>query len=201
MNYLKSLCIYILILSFGACATYKPQYANEKDKENSFPNKEIDKIFYLVGDAGLSPQGEMSLALTAYSKHIEGKKTKGDYTLFLGDNIYPAGLPKKSDKRRSSAEDAINAQSKSVKDFQGKTIFIPGNHDWYADGLKGLKREEKYIEDLLGKNTFLPEDGCPLKSIDVSETIQLIIIDTQWYLTYHNRYSMVFRKLESSPND
>lgn len=191
MNHFRSLYIYILILSFTACATYEPQYANEQDKQNEFPSKEIDKTFYLIGDAGLSPQDGMSLALTAFNKHIEGKKTKEDYTLFLGDNIYPAGLPKKDEKNRASAENALNAQVKSVKDFKGKTVFIPGNHDWYADGLKGLKREEKYIEDLLGKNTFLPENGCPLKSVDVSETIQLIIIDTQWYLENWNNHPTV----------
>ncbi len=42
------------------------------------------------------------------------------------------------------------------KKFPGKTIFIPGNHDWYS-GLKGLKKQEKLVEKALGKNTFLPE--------------------------------------------
>ncbi|WP_142785141.1 metallophosphoesterase [Changchengzhania lutea] len=178
----------LLIVLIHSCATYEPQYANEEDKQNIFPEKEIDKTFYLIGDAGLSPQDGMSLALTAFNKHIEGKKTKNDYTLFLGDNIYPAGLPDKGEEGRSSAENALEAQAKSVKGFKGETIFIPGNHDWYAGGLKGLKREEKYVDDLLGKNTFQPEDGCPLKSIDVSETIQLIIIDTQWYLENWNQH-------------
>ncbi|SFZ89390.1 Calcineurin-like phosphoesterase [Flaviramulus basaltis] len=188
INYTLSL---IIFLTISACATYNPQYASEEDKQNQFPSKEIDKTFYLVGDAGLSPTNGMSLALTAFNKHIEGKKTKEDYTLFLGDNIYPAGLQNKNHKDRASGENALNAQAKSVNDFKGKTIFIPGNHDWYANGLKGLKREEKYVEDLLGKNTFLPEDGCPLKSIDVSETIQLIIIDTQWYLENWNNHPTV----------
>ncbi|MCF7561247.1 metallophosphoesterase [Sabulilitoribacter multivorans] len=183
--------LFVLALFLSACATLKPQYANEEDKQNTFPDKEIDKTFYLIGDAGLSPIGGMSSALTAFNKHIEGKKTKDDYTIFLGDNIYPSGLPVKNHKGRASAENALNAQVNSVKTFKGKTIFIPGNHDWYSNGLKGLKREEKYIEDLLGKNTFQPEDGCPLKSIDVGETIQLIIIDTQWYLENWNNHPTV----------
>ncbi|ULC60119.1 metallophosphoesterase [Flaviramulus sp. BrNp1-15] len=191
MKFSKSIFTLIILTILSACATYKPQYAKEEDKQNTFPNKEIDKTFYLVGDAGLSPTNDMSKALTAFHKHIEGKKTKGDYTLFLGDNIYPAGLPNKSHKNRASAENALNAQVKSVDNFKGETVFIPGNHDWYANGLKGLKREEKYIEGALGKNTFLPENGCPLESIDVSETIQLIIIDTQWYLENWNNHPTV----------
>ena len=191
MKFINYIIIFIILLILSACATYNPQYAKEEDKQNQFPSKEIDKTFYLVGDAGLSPTNGMSLALTVFNKYIEEKKTKGDYTLFLGDNIYPAGLPKKDEKNRASAENALNAQGKSVKNFKGKTIFIPGNHDWYSNGLKGLKREEKYVEDLLGKNTFLPENGCPLESIDVSETIQLIIIDTQWYLENWNNHPTV----------
>lgn len=175
----------ILILLCSACATKKAQYASEVE-DYQFPNKEIDKTFYLIGDAGLSPQGGLSKGLTAFKNHISNKKTKGDYTIFLGDNIYPSGLPKKDEKGRAKAENALDAQIKSVEDFKGEIVFIPGNHDWYSNGLKGLKRQEKYIEDALGKNTFLPENGCPLESVDVSETIQLIIIDTQWYLENWN---------------
>ena len=182
----KLIILFLIALIFNACATYDAQYVNDEVKQNQFPNKEIDKTFYLVGDAGLSPQNGLSDGLKAFQDYISDKKTKGDFTIFLGDNIYPAGLPDKDEKGRESAENGLNAQIKSVKEFKGKTIFIPGNHDWYSNGLKGLKREEKYIEDALGKNTFLPENGCPLESIDVSETIQLIIIDTQWYLENWN---------------
>ena len=191
MNQFRSLFVFVFILSFTACATYKPQYANKQDKQNKFPAKEIDKTFYLIGDAGKSPYGGMSLALTAFNNYIENKKTKGDYTIFLGDNVYPAGLPKKEDKGRANAENALKAQAKSVSSFKGETLFIPGNHDWYAGGVKGLRREEKYVDDLIGKNTFQPEKGCPLESIDVSETIQLIIIDTQWYLENWNSHPTI----------
>ena len=42
---------------------------------------------------------------------------------------------------------------------------------------------EKYFEQKLkDKKVFQPTKGCPLKSIEVSENIQLIILDSQWYL-------------------
>ncbi|GAA4805115.1 metallophosphoesterase [Litoribaculum gwangyangense] len=190
MNF-KSFYLLFITLFLSACATYKPQYADVINKQEKFPNKEIDKTFYLVGDAGLSPMGGMSEALIAFHKYLGGKDTKGDYIIFLGDNIYPAGLPIKDHKNRESAENALLAQAKAVENFRGKTIFIPGNHEWYAGGLKGVKREEKFIEDLLGKNTFQPENGCPMESIDVSETIQLIVIDTEWYLEDWNDHPTI----------
>ncbi len=183
----KRITILVLILLSHACATYKAQYAEDDFTVQTLPDKPVDNVFYLVGDAGKSPMNGYSDALMAFKKHIaEQKVSKEDYTLYLGDNIYPAGLPKKEHKDRASAENAINAQVGAVKDFNGKTLFIPGNHEWYAGGLKGVKRQEKYVEDALGKNTFQPENGCPLESIDVSETVQLIIIDTQWYLENWN---------------
>ncbi len=69
-----------------------------------------------------------------------------------------------------------------LKGFNGKTIFIPGNHDWYNKGIKGLKRQEDYIEDALGKNSFLPENGCPIETRSLTDNIELIIIDSHWYL-------------------
>lgn len=169
------------------CASYKVKYKDENNVIEKLPSKSIDRTFYLIGDAGKSPIGDLSIGLKIFQKHISEKSTKKDYALFLGDNIYPAGLPKKDEKGRDYAINHLNAQIKSVGDFKGKTVFLPGNHDWYADGLKGVKRQEKYIEDALGKNTFQPENGCPLESIDVGETIQLIVIDTQWYIENWNK--------------
>ncbi len=179
---IKRTLIILFTFLINACASYQTQYLDRADKQNIFPDKEVDKVFYLVGDAGLSPMNGMSQGLIAFHDYISDKDTKEDYTLFLGDNIYPAGLPKIEHKYRGYAENMLNAQVKSVENFKGQTIFIPGNHEWYAGGVTGVRLEEKYIKEALNENSFFPENGCPLKSIDVSETIQMIIVDTQWYL-------------------
>jgi hypothetical protein len=179
---LKLIPYFLIVILVNGCATYKAQYAREDLIKTPLPTKEVDKTFYLIGDAGLSPNGGLSDGLLAFQNYIINKNTESDYVLFLGDNIYPSGLPDVSEKGRENAENSLNAQIKAIQDFKGKTIFIPGNHDWYSNGLIGLKREENYIENVLGKKTFLPEDGCPIESIDVSDTIQLIIIDSQWYI-------------------
>jgi len=171
-----------IVAILNGCATFKAQYENNKDKENKFPDKKIRHSFYLIGDAGNSPIGTQSEALKAFEKELK-KASKNSTALFLGDNVYPAGLPKKTDEGRVFAEHQLNVQTDAVHDFKGKTIFIPGNHDWYSDGLKGLEREEDFIEDRLGKNTFLPEKGCPVEKVDIADGIVLIILDSEWYLT------------------
>ena len=111
-------------------------------------------------------------------------------TIFLGDNIYEKGMPSKNNANRAFAEFQLNTQSGAAKDFKGQTIFIPGNHDWYS-GLKGLKRQEKYIEDILGKNSFLPENGCPIEKVDISDEVTLIVVDSEWYITDWNKHPTI----------
>ena len=188
--FLKRLIFLALaLLLLSSCATFAPQFKADWENPTYPAQKEIEKTFYLVGDAGISPMGGMSRALQAFNNYLENEKaTEGDYTLFLGDNIYPAGLDPEGHPRRKQSENMIDAQFKAVKNFKGKTIFIPGNHEWYNGGVVGVARQEKYVETLFGgKDAFKPSNGCGLESINVSDDIQLIIIDTQWMLEDWNK--------------
>ena len=169
-NQLKAITTLIAILVLNACATFKAQYDSERFKDiNS--NKKIAHSFYLIGDAGNIANNANSNVLKMFESELS-KASKNSTALFLGDNIYPKGLPKKGSDGRNNAEQQLNAQINAVSNFKGEAIFIPGNHDWYSQGLKGLKRQENYIEDNLGKNTFLPENGCPLERINISDEIE-----------------------------
>ena len=178
---LKFFSIVLIMILCNACATYNTQI-NKVDLNGQFPNKEISHTFYLIGDAGNSELGSSSIALQSFKNELT-RASNNSTALFLGDNIYPKGLPKKRHENRIYAEHQLNVKTDAVKDYKGKTIFIPGNHDWYANGLKGLKRQEKYIENILGKNSFLPENGCPIEKVDINNEIVMIVIDSEWYLT------------------
>ena len=182
---IKTTLLSILTLSVFGCATYKANYKNQPDvyeaTNDTKIEDEIAHTFYLIGDAGNANMNEDLNHFNELSKQLSNAN-KNTTVLFLGDNIYEKGLPKKSDINRNLAEHRLNAQIKLVNNFKGETIFIPGNHDYYSNGIEGLKREEDYITELLGKNSFFPKDGCPLKQIDITDAIVLIIIDSQWYL-------------------
>ncbi|MFP2995735.1 metallophosphoesterase [Spongiivirga sp. MCCC 1A20706] len=178
----RGLYYLVITLFLGACATFKPQYLDE-EKKVSFPKgKTITHSFYLLGDAGLSEMNKTAPAITAFKVAL-GQASKNSTAIFLGDNIYPDGLPDKAHPDRKIAEHQLDVQTDAVANFKGKTMFIPGNHDWYSDGLDGLSRQQKYIEKKLNsKKVFFPEDGCPLKQVKVNDDIVVIAIDTQWYL-------------------
>jgi hypothetical protein len=183
MRKINIVLIFIAFLFMQSCATYDAKYSEEKLNKKSVSDSEIEKTFFLIGDAGGSKIGETSDALRALKKHTSSLNTEGDYTIFLGDNIYPRGMPEKKSDSRSLSEHRLDVQIEAMKEFDGKTVFIPGNHDWYNNGLKGLKREEEYIKKALkDKNAFQPDNGCPIEKIDVSDNVVILALDTQWYI-------------------
>jgi len=186
----RAILFLMALLIFNACATFEPQYADKDYLKVELPDKKITHSFYLIGDAGNSPIGSETEALKLFKTELE-KASKHSTAIFLGDNIYPNGLPKKSDEGRAFAEHQLNVQTDAVKGFKGETIFIPGNHDWYNDGLMGLEREENYVKDRLGKHSFLPQNGCPIEKVDITDDIVLLLIDSEWYLTNWDKHPTI----------
>ena len=181
MNYYKNFLYFFSFVLLTNCATNKIQFSEDQNIDIKKNPSEIEHSFYLIGDAGNSTIKEDSPALKYLKKHLKNAPKNGTL-LFLGDNVYETGIPKKKSKKYPLAKRRIEAQTNVAKTFEGKSIFIPGNHDWY-NGLDGLKREEKLVEKALGKKTFLPQNGCPLEKVEISKDIVLIIVDTHWYLT------------------
>ena len=179
----------LALFFFSACATYDLQFIATPQPEYK-PASDLVHTVYLIGDAGNSPIGTKSKALSALGESLKSAD-KNSTVLFLGDNVYPDGVPKKDEEGRAFAEHQLNVQTGIVKDYPGKAIFIPGNHDWYSNGPKGLKRQENYVEDILGKNTFLPENGCPIRKVEINESVEMIILDTEWYLAKWDRYPTI----------
>ncbi len=185
----------ILVLSsvILSCGSYKPKFISEENSSSSTTSSsEIEKRIYLVGDAGGAPDNDTSLALKAFEKLISSTNTKNDHLIFLGDNIYDNGLPAKSHKDRKQAEHRLDVQLDVAKNFDGETLFIPGNHDWYSKGVKGLKRQEEYVEEALeDKEAFQPENGCPVENISLSNNIELLVLDTQWYIADWDKHPTI----------
>ena len=200
MKYTKYFTLITILLFASNCATHLPQYKTVKKTSTNLSNKDVIHSFYLLGDGGNSPIGTETVTLKKLRVALNSA-SKNSTLLFLGDNIYPAGLPKKNEKGRVFAEHQLNIQTNIVKNFKGNTIFIPGNHDWYANGLKGLERQEKYIENILGKDSFLPKKGCPIDKVNISEDIVLITIDSEWFLTNWDKHPTINDNCEIKTRD
>lgn len=172
-----------VLLLLNSCATYHAQYGKgTMSNTDTLQKSPLLHTFYLLGDAGNADQEDAVKKLEFMQSRLS-KARKESTLLFLGDNIYPAGMPAKDKPERQLAEQKMNNQFALAKKFKGKTIFIPGNHDWYSEGAQGLKREEKFVTDKFPEaKSFMPKNGCAVEEYKVNEKISLIVIDSQWYL-------------------
>jgi hypothetical protein len=177
----KTIFLLAASLVLYSCATYQSKIDKKFRGLPILPQQNVAKnSFFLIGDAGSSYDNYETL------RALESRfnqATADDYLLFLGDNAYPHGLLKEDSPAKTFAIQALEAQIATAQKFPGKVIFIPGNHDWYADGLEGLSRQEDFIGDKLkGKDNFLPEKGCAIETVEINDNTVLIILDTQWFL-------------------
>ncbi|MFZ6011995.1 MAG: metallophosphoesterase, partial [Bacteroidota bacterium] len=107
--------------------------------------------------------------------------------LYLGDNIYPRGLPEEGEPYRETAEKVLQIQVDWIKGLEARGIFVPGNHDWDKGGKAGLERmlnQQQWLDSLHDKNfTLLPKEGCPGPiEVPLNNQAVLVILDTQWFL-------------------
>ena len=139
---------------------------------------------YIIGDAGKPKFPDPTLT---YLQKVTQEATENDVLIFLGDNIYPSGMPSKESPVRADMEQRLAASLDVMKSFKGKSFIIPGNHDWDEGGKHGwetLKFMQDFVDEYLGdKGVFLPRNGCPGPlEINLSPTITLVIVDTQYFL-------------------
>lgn len=184
MRIFKNILLFSFVFILAACATHEVQFRNGITTIKA-TSKEISHTFYLIGDAGNSKINNSSPALSKLKTKLKSADNNGTL-IFLGDNIYPRGLEKGS----KLSKHRLQVQIDLGKSYKGRTLFIPGNHDWYS-GLDQLKEQEKMVEKALGKDSFLPENGCPIEKINISDDVVLIVLDTQWYLTNWDKHPKI----------
>jgi predicted phosphodiesterase len=144
----------------------------------------------LIGDSGNIKRNQPDELLELMKNNLPTNHRSA--VIFLGDNVYPSGLPEEGSPLREDAELVLNKHHESLKDYDGKVIFISGNHDWNKgkdDGIEYVLRQEKYLEKLFdAKNIFLPANGCPgPKEVPINEQLTIVAINTQWWLQKGNR--------------
>ncbi|WP_312322701.1 metallophosphoesterase [Soonwooa sp.] len=183
MKFRYTIFAFLLLYS---CANQSLQIRKDSIVQPTLFNKDAVHTFYLIGDAGNSNMAETQKPLIDLKQELS-QASDSSTVLFLGDNIYPVGFDTASKEKEKLSQQKLDVQIDAVKNYRGKTIFVPGNHDWYS-GLDGLKNQQKYVESQLGKKSFFPKAGSSIASISISHDIQLIVLDSQWYLANWDKY-------------
>jgi len=150
------------------------------------PKEDPSFTIYALGDAG--EVNDQSKAVIEQLASVTGRNQQPGMVIFLGDNIYPAGLPPEWNiEAYHQALDILMNQIYGLSSFKGKIIFIPGNHDWNefkAGGLDAIRRQGEFLDQLdKSRIRLLPENGCggPFP-VELNDDLVMLIIDSQWWI-------------------
>lgn len=151
----------------------------------SQPGKPVVNTLFLVGDGGEPYVKDSPLGKVLSTKLAEAGPNS--MVLFLGDNIYPAGLPDSTSPKYRRAEASLRTQVDFLSGHDTRAIFIPGNHDWQHWGKRGLEyvhNQQRWIDSLKDSRiTMLPRNGCPGPvQVPLNDKNLLVIVDTQWFI-------------------
>ncbi len=167
------------------CSHKKPYYHPDVDKwkHTQITRNEIQQRIILLGDAGEPQEEEPVLQLLGKWSAILPDKS---VVIFLGDNLYPSGLPPEDDRWRPEAERRLLGQINAVKNSGAKVIFIPGNHDWAEGGDAGLlaiKRQQEFVTTTLNdQRSFVPQNGCAGPDFVDLPSVRIIILDSNLWI-------------------
>ncbi|HEY0899130.1 MAG TPA: metallophosphoesterase, partial [Sphingobacteriaceae bacterium] len=213
MSNLQSFKIFFsvsLLFIIVGCITSKSFYDKKHlnwEKSNSPDSLKLKYSVFLIGDAGLPDDDKQEPTFKLLQSQLYTNDTvqlvgggdsiilnsrKEDAVIFLGDNIYETGLPEPDASDRKEKERRIIEQMKIVQGFKGRTIFVPGNHDWNesrSGGLEAINREEQFIESFLDSaDIMLPSNGCsgPVE-VPMGDDLVIIAIDTEWWLHKYSK--------------
>ena len=162
----------------------KNQYSGMVSEKIS--DSTIGQSVFLIGDSGEQTEG-MEEPVLACLKKEASKNSAQNTIVFLGDNIYPNGMPEVSNPQRALAEQRLTEETRVIEQSGAVGIFIPGNHDWGEwgdDGVSSIKRQNEFIAAKRNPNLQMsPLGGFPGPGIlDIGERVRLVTLDTEWWL-------------------
>ena len=152
------------------------------------PKDSVELAIFLIGDAGSAAyDGEPVLRELAIQS--DSLRPVPQFVVFLGDNVYPRGVPPLGHPGRDDAERKVAAQVLAIRKGSAQGLLIPGNHDWDRhgrDGWNAIRRQDTLVRKFGGDDVRLaPSDGCPGPDVvDIGEHVRLIAMDSEWWL--HN---------------
>lgn len=182
---LRSRTGFVLLLAAVVIAASSPRADESRQRaEPTVPALDaVESSVLLIGDAGgAATEGDPVLLNLAREVARRPERTM---VVYLGDNVYPDGLPSKGASGRAQAEQRFQAEITAARAAR-RLIFIPGNHDWDAapgaGGWDGVRRQAAFLA-AQGVGVMQPPAGCPGPSVeDVGLHLRLVFVDTEWWL-------------------
>lgn len=177
---------FLFALTCAGCATNKAQYDHGLVTKAAV--KEIGHTFFIAGGFGNEDEHGKSVVMDSLKKRLQGVN-KNSTLLFVGDNI--------SDKKGAWKKDKflIDQQVLLADDFKGDVIFLPGNNEWKSKQIDSIQKVEEYLDNVVTQEDYvLPKNGCPLEFKVINDSLDLLLIDSKWFVSNWSRVKGINKK-------
>jgi hypothetical protein len=180
-----SLLIGIFVLS--ACASYNEQKSaslNEVTSSLKMPTH----TFYAAGGLGKT-EGPINQKILDILQQKLSEANKNSTLLFTG-NYSSANFENEANNQL-----ILQKQVDVATSFKGQTYFIPGTNEWASKNSKKIEWVENYIKDKDLKNIEVrPNNVCPLEYRKIADDIDMILVDSKWYVSNWDRVKNINEK-------
>ncbi|MGB8705210.1 MAG: metallophosphatase, partial [Gillisia sp.] len=168
----RIICSFFLIFLLMSARGFS-QNANSSEK------KEITNTIYFTANTGLDTRGISTKILNTINK--ESQKDRNASVVVVGNFTEEQGYPSKGKERKEEEDFLKNNLLNPLKGFNGDIIFTPGTNEWNKGGQDNIDDMESFLQDN-SKSEFWPNDGCPLEHKSLGDNVELIMVNSEWYL-------------------
>lgn len=175
----KYIAVICTVLWVSSCATLNEQSKISTDSSNT--GKAITHSFYIAGGLGNSSSKSNKNLLEQFKKELDNA-SENSTLVFTGDNISPDTENWKLDSL------LIQQQLNLSSNFKGETVFLPGNNEWKSYELDKIEKVENFLKEVDRENTkVVPNNGCPIDHKVINDDLDLILIDSKWFVSNWSR--------------
>lgn len=180
-----------LVMTLGACKhdvfpNFKPPLVCETEAA-------IERSVFFIGDAGAPqlprarpglPDPLVDPVLSSLQRDVAARVAElgAEHTavVFLGDNVYPAGLELPGEKGRAHGLRVLEAQIAVLGEARG--LFTLGNHDWaqgdHGHGWDVANAQVQYLSTRAPNISVHPGGTCPgPEVVDFGKRIRFVFVD------------------------
>ena len=156
-------------------------------------SKEISKSIYMTSNLGAEQKTKSNPVLKAIVE--ASKKDANAAFIALGNTVRSKGYPENPEARKIEETFLKSQVLEPLSSFNGEVIFIPGQFEWHNGDQNHLDDLESFLQDH-SKAEFWPNDGCPIERETLSDEVELVMVDTQWYLEDWDKHPYINNKCE-----
>ena len=158
-------------------------------------NKEVSKTLFFTANTGFKKNSASKEVLKAITKASQNAENA---SFVLIGNLAPKdGFPQRDDeeKREEVKQYLTEELLNPLADFNGNLIFGPGINEWNKEGHENIDDMESFLQDN-SNSDFWPDDGCASESETLSDEVELVMVDSQWFLEDWDRHPYINNKCD-----